>query len=100
MAEPKAGGIEPKTESNGQDKPNQPKRSEAQFRAVHNLSRRRGISVEELKQMVMETYNCELENLNSKTLPPLDYKYNPLKRRKPLIFKIKSDRHLLSHELG
>ena len=50
--------------------------------------------------MVMETYNCELENLNSKTLPPLDYKYNPLKGRKPLIFKIKSDRHLLSHELG
>ncbi len=88
------------TESNGQDKPNQPKRSEAQVRDIYNLSRRRGISVEELKQMVMETYNCELENLNSKTLPPLDYKYTPLKGRKPLIFKIKSDRHLLSHELG
>lgn len=44
----------------------QPKMSEAQSRAVHNLSRRRGISVEEIRQMAMEAFGCELENLSSK----------------------------------
>jgi len=43
----------------------QPKMSEAQKRAIYNLSRRRGISVEELENMATETYNVELESLSS-----------------------------------
>jgi len=43
----------------------QPKMSEAQKRAIYNLSRRRGISVEELEKMVTEAYGVELENLSS-----------------------------------
>jgi hypothetical protein len=43
----------------------QPKMSEAQKRAIYNLSRRRGISVEELEQMAMETYSVELESLST-----------------------------------
>ena len=42
-----------------------PSMSEAQKRALYNLSRRRGISVEQLEQMAMETYGCELENLTT-----------------------------------
>jgi len=49
-----------------QDKSAQPKMSEAQKRAIYNLSRRRGISAEELETMALDTYQCELENLNSK----------------------------------
>jgi predicted nucleic acid-binding Zn finger protein len=45
---------------------NQPNMSEAQKRAIYNLSRRRGISVEELETMALDTYSCELENLCSK----------------------------------
>ena len=40
--------------------------SEAQKRAIYNLSRRRGISVEEVEGMAMETYGVELANLTSK----------------------------------
>ena len=50
------------------DEPDQtevPKMSEAQRRAVFNLSRRRGISVEELEVMVGETYSTTLEELTS-----------------------------------
>ena len=50
------------------EKPDQteaPKMSEAQRRAVFNLSRRRGISVEELEVMVGETYTATLEELSS-----------------------------------
>ena len=43
----------------------QPMMSEAQKRAIYNLSRRRGISVEELEQMAMDAYGCGLENLTS-----------------------------------
>jgi hypothetical protein len=39
--------------------------SEAQKRAIYNLSRRRGISVEELEKMAMEAYGVELENISS-----------------------------------
>ena len=42
-----------------------PKMSEAQRRAVYNLSRRRGISVEELENMVQETYKTSLEELSA-----------------------------------
>jgi len=45
---------------------NQPKMSEAQKRAIYNLSRRRGISVEELETMSLETHGMELEELTSK----------------------------------
>ena len=41
------------------------KMSEAQKRAIYNLSRRRGISVEELKKLAMEGYNVALEDLSS-----------------------------------
>jgi hypothetical protein len=43
-----------------------PKMSEAQKRAIYNLSRRRGISVEELEERAFETYGIELENMSSK----------------------------------
>jgi len=39
--------------------------SEAQKRAIYNLSRRRGISVEDLENVVMEDYGTQLENLSS-----------------------------------
>lgn len=60
--------INPESESkpDNQNKSTQPKMSEAQKRAIYNLSRRRGISVEELEQMAMDAYQCDLENLNSK----------------------------------
>ena len=44
----------------------QPMMSEAQKRAIYNLSRRRGISVEQLEQMVADAYGCDLETLTSK----------------------------------
>jgi hypothetical protein len=61
-----AKASERKTKSEDQKKSTQPNMSEAQKRAIYNLSRRRGISVEELEQMALDAYNCELENLNSK----------------------------------
>jgi hypothetical protein len=42
-----------------------PKISEAQHRALMNLSRRRGISVEELEKMSQETYGVSVESLNA-----------------------------------
>lgn len=42
-----------------------PKMSEAQKRAIYNLSRRRGISVEDLEARAMETYGLELEDLST-----------------------------------
>jgi hypothetical protein len=39
--------------------------SEAQKRAVYNLSRRRGISVEELEKMSKDSYGVPLENLSA-----------------------------------
>ena len=56
----------PKAESKGKSEPNaHPKFSDAQRRAIYNLSRRRGISVEQLEQMVADAYGCTLENLSS-----------------------------------
>ena len=40
--------------------------SEAQKRAIYNLSRRRGISVEDLEQMSVDAYGLSVENLTSK----------------------------------
>jgi len=56
-----AAKIEPKDSG---DDTVQPKMSEAQKRAIYNLSRRRGISVEELETMAIDTYQCELEDLS------------------------------------
>jgi hypothetical protein len=58
-----------KPEANASEKSSDaihPKMSEAQKRAIYNLSRRRGISVEELEQRAFETYGIELENMSSK----------------------------------
>jgi hypothetical protein len=44
----------------------QPAMSEAQKRAIYNLSRRRGISVEDLEQMSVDAYGLSVENLTSK----------------------------------
>jgi hypothetical protein len=50
-------------------RPNQetdtPSMSEAQKRAIYNLSRRRGISVEDLEKMVADEFDSDLENLSS-----------------------------------
>lgn len=40
--------------------------SEAQKRAIYNLSRRRGISVEDLQGKALESYGVELEHLSSR----------------------------------
>ena len=61
---PKA--SESKKKPDDQEKSIQPNMSEAQKRAIYNLSRRRGISVEELEQMAMDAYGSYIENLNSK----------------------------------
>jgi len=53
---------EPVKEEASSDKP---KMSEAQKRAIYNLSRRRGISVEDLETRAMETYGLELEDLST-----------------------------------
>ena len=56
-AEPKV--TPPKQESDS------PAMSEAQKRAIFNLSRRRGISVEDLEAMVADEFGTDLENLSS-----------------------------------
>jgi hypothetical protein len=61
-----AGKTESKSEGNDGNNSGQPAMSEAQKRAIYNLSRRRGISVEDLEQMSMDAYNVAVENLTSK----------------------------------
>jgi hypothetical protein len=58
--------IPPKSDSKGNGKPSGGPMSEAQKRALWNLSRRRGISVDELQRMALETYGVELEYLSTK----------------------------------
>ena len=55
----------PKTEARDQGNSSEPKMSLAQKKAIFNLSRRRGISVEELEKMAINAYGVELESLNS-----------------------------------
>lgn len=57
---------EPNLEPTKTQSPSLPTMSEAQKRAIYNLSRRRGISVEELGKMAFEAYGLELEHLSSK----------------------------------
>jgi hypothetical protein len=65
--EPKDSKAEAEEPSPAKEKgfPDKPSMSEAQKRAIYNLSRRRGISVEDLEARAMETYGCELENLST-----------------------------------
>ena len=66
--------TEPKEPTHQQPNPEQPKTlspsvptmSEAQKRAIYNLSRRRGISVEDIGKMALESYGVELGVLSSK----------------------------------
>ena len=66
---PKVKATEAQNPQNGNGTSSEPKSvakmSEAQKRAIYNLSRRRGISVEELKKLAMEGYNVALEDLSS-----------------------------------
>jgi len=62
--EPKA--PEPNPEQTKTQSPSVPTMSEAQKRAIYNLSRRRGISVEDLGKMALESYGVELGVLSSK----------------------------------
>jgi predicted nucleic acid-binding Zn finger protein len=57
--------VEPNGKADDQGKSDQPNMSEAQKRAIYNLSRRRGISVGELEAMAKDAYGCEVENLIS-----------------------------------
>jgi len=57
---------EKKSEANNGNNSDQPSMSEAQKRAIYNLSRRRGISVEDLEAMSIDAYNLSVENLTSK----------------------------------
>ena len=54
---------EPKADDSKED--NIPKMSEAQRRAVMNLSRRRGLSVEDIEKMAVETYGVKVEYLTT-----------------------------------
>jgi len=67
----KSGGNKPKGgNGDGRSKTlapgKQPAMSEAQKRAIYNLSRRRGISVEDLERMSVDAYGMSVENLTSK----------------------------------
>ena len=67
---PVAHAVETQTEKEPADQNtgkgnSSPRMSEAQKRAIYNLSRRRGISVEQLEQMVADAYGCELETLTA-----------------------------------
>jgi hypothetical protein len=62
------GKVAEKSGNNGKGKTKVetvPKMSEAQHRALMNLSRRRGISVEELEKMSQETYGIPIESLTA-----------------------------------
>lgn len=56
---------EPATKSEAKGNGNTPKMSEAQSRAIKNLSQRRGISSEELEAMAIKIFNTSLECLSA-----------------------------------
>jgi predicted nucleic acid-binding Zn finger protein len=68
-AETKEQSQSPSTQESEAQRSEQPKTiprmSEAQKRAVYNLGRRRGISVDELERMSTEAYGVSLEHLSS-----------------------------------
>ncbi len=57
--------VETKTPSTTAAPDNQPRMSEAQKRAVYNLSKRRGIAVEELNRMAQEAFGVNLEYISA-----------------------------------
>jgi len=57
---------ESNAKDNTSDNIEQPKMSSAQKNALYNLSKRRGVSVDELESMAMENYQTKLENLTAK----------------------------------
>jgi hypothetical protein len=57
---------QPNSEQTKTQSPSLPTMSEAQKRAIYNLSRRRGISVEDLGKMALESYGVELSALSTK----------------------------------
>jgi hypothetical protein len=57
---------QPNPEQTKTQSPSVPTMSEAQKRAIYNLSRRRGISVEDLGKMAFEAFGMELGALSSK----------------------------------
>ena len=63
----KVNSKDPKTKESKVSKQEQgtPSFSEAQKRAIYNLSRRRGISVEDMENVVMEDYGKTLDDLSS-----------------------------------
>jgi hypothetical protein len=58
--------IPPKSDSKGNGKPTGGPMSAAQRAAIFNLSRRRGISVDELQRMSLDRFQIELEHLSTK----------------------------------
>jgi predicted nucleic acid-binding Zn finger protein len=62
---PKKVNSKAKTSKDSKPKQDVPSFSEAQKRAIYNLSRRRGISVEDLDNLVMEDYDKTLDDLSS-----------------------------------
>jgi hypothetical protein len=66
---PKAPAVSGQTakpgNGNGNGKTKIPMMSEAQKSAIYNLSRRRGISVEELETMAQNSFSMPMENLTS-----------------------------------
>ena len=57
--------VNSKASKDTKSKQDMPSFSEAQKRAIYNLSRRRGISVEDLDNVVMEDYGTSLDNLSA-----------------------------------
>jgi hypothetical protein len=62
----KAQDPQPQPQNETKEPDQVPKMSEAQKRAIYNLSRRRGISVDDLEKRVQEAYQVPLEDLPSK----------------------------------
>jgi hypothetical protein len=65
IKKPSVSSIKPEPKTDDSKEETAPKMSEAQKRAVYNLSRRRGISVDELDKMATDTYGVKVEFLTT-----------------------------------
>jgi len=63
-AKSKADGTKTSKSNSEGTKKSYPPMSEAQKRAIENLTRRKGVSESETQKMVLDTYKCQLENLS------------------------------------
>ena len=73
-SKPATSSAKPTTTSkqkSNNEQPELPGMSEAQKRAIHNLSRRRGISVDDLENMATSNYQCNLDGLSSQNASQL-----------------------------